>query len=116
MGRRQVGGGLRLVPVGRQGHQADGRRRCEEVRGREEDHCPRLLEGELKKTPFRRVAPPSPASGGRYEGGASTIFRLPRLTGEAGRGKVPTKMHQATDQKSANTAPVARPLPSLPRK
>ena len=52
MGRRQVGRGLRLVSVGRQGHQADGRRGRQEVRGREEAYRPRLLEGELK--PLRR--------------------------------------------------------------
>src|SRR5215217_6188213 len=106
MGRRQVGGGLRLVSVGRQGHQADGRRGRQEVRGREEDHCPRLLEGELKKTPFRRFAPegdkknpPSPPSA--REGDAKT-HPPPLLRGEEGGGKAPTEMHQVTDQKLAS--------------
>src|SRR5215216_2100380 len=76
MGRRQVGRRLRLVPVGRQGHQADGRRRRQEVRGREEASRPRLLEGELKKISFRRFAleerlrnsSPPPFYGGCREG------------------------------------------------
>ena len=47
VGRHQVDGDQRMVPIRRQGAEADGRGGGQEVRRREEAHGARLLEGEL---------------------------------------------------------------------
>ena len=74
-------------------HQADGRRRGQEVRGREEAHRPRLLEGELRVASRR----------------ASPKLIPPPSTGEAGGGG-PTD----ASVRSSATPPVAAPLPTSP--
>ena len=78
----------------RRSHHAAGQGRRGQVRGREEDHAARLLEGELK--------PPTLAHPPSYGGGGS---------GEREGG--PSREAQVTDQNREHSC--GRPLPTLPR-